>query len=53
MPVSRELEPAILGGELFGGGDGVAMQLRGKLGLAIVASAVKYGHRDAILDEGT
>ena len=42
----------MLGGEALGGGDGVAVQLCGELGLAVVAAAVEDGDRDAVFDEG-
>ncbi len=46
------LDTANFGGESLGGGDGVAVEFGGELGLAVVAAAVENGHRDAVADEG-
>lgn len=45
-------KPAELRGQTLGGGDGVAVELGGEIGLAVVAAAVEHGHRDAVFDEG-
>ena len=46
------LESAIFGREAFCGGDGVAVEFGGELGLAVVAAAVEDGDGDAVADEG-
>jgi hypothetical protein len=45
-------QSAVGGGEFFGGRDGVAVELGGELGLAVVAAAVEDGDGDAVFDEG-
>jgi hypothetical protein len=51
-PFGDFLEPAILRGEAFGGGDGVAVEFGCKLGLSVVAATVEDGNGDAVFDHG-
>lgn len=46
-------QPSVFGSEALRRGDGVAVELSGKLGLAVVAAAVEDRDGDAVLDHGT